>query len=187
MVSLLSSTLVGLLCVADPAAVTAAPAPAPSHSIATPHYALLLAPERRVRAADAQLQETLRQGVQRSPTFAGLMTALNRSDVIVYVERLMTMPRGTVGRLTMVPVKGNQRYLRIQIRPELTRNEAIAIVAHEMQHALEVALAVDVRDDSGMIQLYERIGHSSGTEHAYDTMEAQDTGRRVKRELAATT
>jgi len=55
-----------------------------------------------------------------------------------------------------------------------------------MQHALEVALATEVRDGTGLIQLYERIGHSSGGEHAYDTNAAQDTGRQVKRELTAT-
>ena len=115
------------------------------------------------------------------------MTALNRSDVIVYIERLMTMPRDTLGRLTIVPIKGGSRYLRIQIRQGLTRHEAIAVIGHEMQHALEVALATEVRDATGLIQLYERIGHSSGGEHAYDTNAAQDTGRQVKRELTSTT
>ena len=184
MISLLPVTLVGLLLATDTALMPPTPAPAPS--VPSPHYALLVAPERRVRAADARLAEILKDGVARSPTFAGLMTALNRSDVIVYIERLLTMPRDTMGRLTIVPVKSGTRYLRIQIRPELTRNEAIALIGHEMQHALEVARATDVRDASGLIQLYERIGHSSGAEHAYDTNAAQDTGRQVKRELAAT-
>jgi hypothetical protein len=185
MVSLLSATVAGLLMATGPA-VTPVPAPAPAPSIPSAHYSLLAAPERRVRAADPQLHDLLREGVARSATFAGLMTALNRSDVIVYIERLMTMPRDTVGRLTIVPMKAGARYLRIQIRQGLTRHEAIAIIGHEMQHALEVALATEVRDATGLIELYERIGHSSGGEHAYDTNAAQDTGRQVKRELTAT-
>ena len=40
------------------------------------------------------------------------------------------------------------------IHPELTLNYPIAIIAHDMQHALDVALAANVRDDSGMISLY---------------------------------
>ena len=35
-----------------------------------------------------------------------------------------------------------------------------------------------------MIRLYERIGHASDGEHAYDTEAAQDTGRIVRREIA---
>ena len=177
MVPLLSMMFMSAFALADPSAA------APSPSIPSPAELLLVAPERRVRGADNRMQELLKDGLRRSPTFASLLITLNRSDVIVYVERSMTLPKETLGRLTMVPIPGRHRYLRIQIRAELPRNDAIALIAHEMRHALEVAEAVDVRDDGGMIKLYERIGHSSGGEHVYDTIGAQDTGRQVRREL----
>ena len=72
------------------------------------------------------MQQLLTDGLKRSPTFARLLTAVNASDVIVYIERVMTLPRETVGRLTMVPMLNQQRYLRIQIRSDLPVTDATA-------------------------------------------------------------
>jgi uncharacterized protein YoaH (UPF0181 family) len=177
MVSLLCVLLSGALALTDPS-----PA-APSPTIPTPAQLLLISPDRRVRAATSRVHELMAEGLRRSPTFASLMTDLNRTDVIVYIEQIMTLPKETLGRLTIVPRGDKYRYLRIQIRADLPRNEAIALIAHEMRHALEVADDADVRDSVGLIRLYERIGHSIGGEHVYDTIAAQDTGRQVRREL----
>jgi hypothetical protein len=177
MLSLLPVILAGAFALADPAAAN------PSPSIPTPASLVLTAPERRVRAPEERVRTLLAQGFSRSPTFASLLLALNRSDVIVYIETVMTLPADTAGRLTLVPFAGQTRYLRIQIRPDLSRRDAIALIGHEMRHALEVAERPDVRDFNGMIRLYEEIGHPSGGEHAYDTTAAQETGRKVKSEL----
>ena len=175
MVSLLPAIVSGAMLFAAP---TDPPPSAPA-----PNYTLLVSPDRRVRGADMRVQEYLTTGFNRSTTFARLLTALNASDVIVYIERVMTLPRDTMGRLTMVPTKGNARYLRIQIKSDLSMQEAIALIGHEMRHALEVAEDPSVRDSDALIQLYERIGHSSGGEHVYDTTAAQDVGRQIRREL----
>lgn len=180
MQSLLSIGLVSLLALADPIA----PAPSSSPALSAAHYLLLKAPDRRVRATDARLHSLLAEGLHRSRTFASLMTTLNRTDVIVYIESVMILPKDTMGRLSMTLPTGDFRYLRIQIRADLSRREAIALIGHELQHALEIAGAADVRDSTSMIKLYQRIGHASNGEHAYDTDAAQDTGRIVRRELA---
>ena len=44
-------------------------------------------------------------------------------------------------------------------------------------------MPTEVRDSTALIGLYERIGHASNGEHAYDTDAAQDTGRIGRREL----
>jgi len=181
MVALLSVVFSSALAVVAPTDPVVAPAP----SVPTAIEMLFLAPERRVRAADPRIQSLLVEGRRRSATFASLLFAINRTDVIVYIERVMTLPKDTLGRLTMVPIPA-ARYLRIQIRGDLSRNEAIALIGHELQHALEVAGDASVRDADGMIALYERIGHSSGGEHVYDTTAAQDRGRQVRRELTMT-
>jgi hypothetical protein len=177
--------MLSLLPVVFSGAVLMATPTDPVPSIPSPSQVLLTSPERRVRAADSIIQELLTDGLHRSPTFARLLTSLNRRDVIVYVERVMTLPRDTMGRLTIVPVLGRQRYLRIQIRGDLSRSDAIALIGHEMTHALEVADDPDVRDSRSLATLYQRIGHSSGGEHVYDTMAARDTGRKVRRELTS--
>ena len=56
-------------------------------------------------------------------------------------------------------------------------------VTTPLEHALEVAAAPDVRDQRGLTALYQRIGEPGGRIHSYDTRAAQNTGRRVKREL----
>jgi hypothetical protein len=175
MVSLLPAIVSGAMLLAAPTD--------PAPSAPAPNYTLLVSPDRRVRGADVRVQEYLTTGFSRSTTFARLLTALNASDVIVYIERVMTLPHDTIGRLSIVPVANGQRYLRIQIRSDLSTTDAVALIGHEMRHALEVADAPAVRDSDGMIKLYRQIGHSSGGEHVYDTTAAQDTGRQVRREL----
>ena len=180
MLSLLTVGLVGALALADPAA------PAPSSVMSPAHYLLLNAPERRVRAPDARVRSLLAEGLHQSRTFASLMTALNHSDVIVYIEAVMILPKDTMGRLAMLPrVGGGSRYLRVQIRADLSRRDAIALIGHELRHALEIAEATEVRDTTSLIRLYERIGHPTIGEHAYDTEAARDTGRVVRRELTS--
>ena len=146
---------------------------------------LLSAPDRRVRSTDRFLVELLHRGIERSRTFAGLITALNNTDVIVYIERVPTLPTTLAGRLLLLRVAGNQRYLRIQIRGDLSPNELIALIGHELRHALEVAAHSEVRDATSMLSLYQRIGHpSTGALHTFDTEAAQTAGRRVRMELA---
>jgi hypothetical protein len=185
MLSLLSVGLLSTIAIAAPTPKSATPAaaPAPDSKMSAAHYLLLNAPDRRVRGADARMQSLLAEGLQRSRTFAALVNQINRSDVIVYIESVMTLPKGTMGRLAMMPMRGDVRYLRVQIRADLSRPEAIALIGHELQHAIEIAGADDVRDTAALVRLYERIGHASTGDHAYDTDAAQDTGRIVRREL----
>jgi hypothetical protein len=177
---MLSLLPVLLACAITEPPSTGAASPAPAIA-----YSVLEAPDRRVRAPDPRMRNLLVEGFYRSPTFAALLTALNDSNVIVYIETTMTLPKETRGRITIVPLSGKkeERYLRIQIKHDLSKREAIALIGHEMRHALEIADATEVRDIGGLIKLYERIGHSSGGEHTYDTVAAQDTGRKILGEL----
>jgi len=180
MLSLLTVGLVSVLASADPAA----PVPTSASTVSPAHYLLLNAPDRRVRAADARLQALMAEGLNHSRTFAALVTAVNRTDVIVYIESVHSLPKNTMGRLSMMQRTGDFRYLRVQIKADLSRREAISLIGHELQHALEIAGAAEVRDTTSLIRLYERIGHASTGDHAYDTDAAQATGRVVRRELA---
>ena len=83
MLSVLSVGLVGVIALADPAPPAASLS---SSSVSPAHYLLLNSPERRVRATDPRLHSLLAEGLNRSRTFASLVTALNRTDVIVYIE-----------------------------------------------------------------------------------------------------
>ena len=145
---------------------------------------LLSAPERRVRSTDPGLVALIDAGVQRSYSFAELVTRLHETDVIVYVETVRVLPRFVEGHTFLVPSRDTQRYLRIQLRTGLPPHETIALLAHELRHALEVAREPTVTTQAAFAALYVRIGHPvPGAPNRFDTIAAQQTGRLVRREL----
>jgi hypothetical protein len=87
------------------------------------------------------------------------------------------------GRLLLLPLANQQRYLRIQVRQDASPDDLIALMGHELRHALEVAESPDVRTQDALVELYERIGSAAPGGHRYDTIAAQNTGRRVRTEL----
>ena len=161
----------------------AAPASEYAPMTADEVHAVMNAPDRHVRAADKVMAAAIARGMGRSGTFAHLVLALNKSDVIVYIESKRVLPTSIVGRLLLAAGPEGTRYLRIQVSGPPESNDVIALVGHELRHALEVAESPGVRDEASLIALYERIGHPSTGMHQYDTAAAQDTGRVVKAEL----
>ncbi|PYR59989.1 MAG: hypothetical protein DMF85_06340 [Acidobacteria bacterium] len=147
--------------------------------------AALEAPDRHVRTLDRRVHWLIAQGVSHSRTFASLVTEITSSDVIVYVQEARDLPTGLSGRLFLLPTSNDQRYLRIQVRLDgLSPRDAIALMAHELQHAVEVARAPDVRDAATMARLYERIGDRGLGAHWYETQAARRAGRQVRSELS---
>jgi len=146
--------------------------------------ALLDAPGRHVRTTDKGLRALLRTGYQHSPTFVALLQRLEQSDVYVYIEDVPRLPRALEGRLLVLPPSHGFRYVRIQIALRGTPSESIAILGHELRHAVEVADASGVVDTLGLVALYRQIGIDRGN-NEFDTIEAQQTGRQVLKELVA--
>jgi hypothetical protein len=157
----------------DPVVTRSAPAPAE----------LLRPPSRRVSGLDPAAGRLLAEGLRRSRTFASLMSAIQKTDVIVSVETTRQLPPKVGGRLLFEGVTAQGRYLRVQILDSLRLSQAIEVLAHELRHVLEVAEEPSVVDDQGMIALYRRIGYRSHAEGGYDTNAARLTGHVVRREL----
>lgn len=145
---------------------------------------LLTAPDRTIRTTDRAVQHLLSRGMARSRTFTALVHALDQTDVIVYVEMNRGLPATVAGRLLFATVaRDGTRYLRVQISNGGTPNMQIAAIAHELQHALEVANAPEVRDEAGMERFYVKIGRRGAVERSYDTLDAQRAGQRVFLEI----
>ena len=145
---------------------------------------LMTAPDRRVRAVAHDMQALIARGMAKSTTFSRLMIDIDNTDVIVYVEFNNELPQAVAGRLVfgVSPAQG-PRYLRVQVSPGGTLNQQVAVLAHELQHVLEVALAPDVRDVRSFARLYDRIGTDKTLSRCYDTDAAQLIGRRVLMEI----
>ena len=119
---------------------------------------------------------------EHSPTFAGQLARLERSDVIAYFEALPQMESRYRGQVHFMGASAGYRYLRIQVKTTMNRFDIVASVAHEMQHVLEIADHPEVISEEALAALYRRIGD----EHAwcmFETEEAQDAGRAVRAEI----
>ena len=162
----------------------AAPASALAPLSAAQVREIMSSPTRHVRAVDRVTSLILAEGMRRSGTFAHLMLALDKSDVIVYIETARQMPSSVAGRMLLAAGPEGSRYLRIQVSGQPNSKEIIALVGHELRHALEVAESPEVRDEASLIALYQRIGHSPRGGHQYDTAAAEAAGRQVRAELA---
>jgi hypothetical protein len=177
----LSVLLFSMIVNGTPAAVTAARPATPLDK--TDVRAMMTSDRRHLRAVDKRVSDAIADGLGRSATFASLVIALDRSDVIVYIETSRTMPSSLAGRMLIAAGPANQRYLRIQISAAPRGVELISLIAHELQHALEVAASPEVRDEQSLITLYRAIGHGPRGQHKYDTIAAQNAGRQVRTEL----
>lgn len=89
--------------------------------------------------------------------------------------------------LTWMTRAGDFRYVRASISMDLTPDQMIATVAHELQHAVEVIEDDSVNDEQSLVALYRRIGQqsSSASPSRWETQAAQKTGFQVRRELVS--
>ena len=111
-----------------------------------------------VRSSEDRLLSLLRNGVARSPTLRELIGVLNGSDVIVYIESRGRMRAGLSAYLVhQVVTAGSHRYLKVVVNRELARDHLAVVIAHELQHAREVAEAANVRSSADMEALFKRL------------------------------
>lgn len=139
-----------------------------------------------LRTDDPTLAPLIADGRRMSPTFRELAERLQRTDVVAYLRLVDADEPGSTGRICFLSAAGHRRYLVIKIRRGLPPRGFIALVGHELRHALEIADAPQVRDQASMARLYERIGLDLGVHdgrRCFDTGAAVAAGRRVLEEL----
>ena len=144
--------------------------------------------EARIRPQDPRLTTLLRDGMTRSATLRALVNRIEASNLIVYVTLSPTMKASLAGKLTWMTRAGAFRYVRATINTEQNTDQMIATLAHELQHAVEVLEDETVLDQRSLQELYKRIGRPShsGITAGWETIAAQETGFRVRRELIST-
>jgi hypothetical protein len=153
--------------------VAAAPAQEPQGHV-------LRAPS-RVRPADPEAARILRRGYAASATFARLLAAVDKSDLIVHVE---TSYLRVPGRLQVVCARPGARFVRITLNVPESEALLVSWLAHELQHAIEIAGAPEVTDAVTQGRFFERTGHRI-SDDGYCTAEAQRTREVVLYEVQA--
>ena len=136
-----------------------------------------------VRPLDPVLSRILHESYQHSPTVRSLVDQLEQSDVIAHVVS-RTRQTTHAGTLHFVTAGHGVRFVRITIDSALPRRSRAAVLAHELQHAVEVAQATWVADEPSFARLYRTIGRASGQgQMHYETAAAERIGARVFAEL----
>jgi hypothetical protein len=145
-------------------------------------------PLHRLRTTDPRVAAAIDEGRRRSPTFAALVDAVERSALVVYVARAPTLTHGVEG--AVVPPRSPSRYLRILLASRLNPERRVLVLAHELQHVRElIESGTEEHDEASLTALFERIGSrqlGSSTGELYETRAAQQVMAAVQRELTST-
>jgi hypothetical protein len=119
-----------------------------------------------------------------SPTVRELVETLERSDLVVYVRCALLKNSSITGRLSFLGAVADRRYVVVEIRLHDQYSSQISTLAHELQHAVEVAQAPSIRDNASMAAHYRQIGIAIDRHPLiFETLAAREIGDRVHREL----
>jgi hypothetical protein len=135
-----------------------------------------------VRATDPLLRAWITNGGAQSATLKSLIDELVTSDIIVHVV-MVDRISGANGHLYFVTTTPTARYLRIEVTRVGGRADMIALLAHELQHAVEVAHSPSVRDANSLATFYLRVGENLRDPRHYDSIAARVTEDIVRREV----
>ena len=140
-------------------------------------------PEPHVRALDTDRPAGARSG----PGGVGAIPQAGRraqaSDVIVHVVASPSLPTGMMGTMRFVAQIGGARYVRIDLASLAVPDLRVATLAHELQHACEVARS-EAGSHDAVRGLYRAIGAPvPGARDAFETDGARRAGADVWSEL----
>jgi hypothetical protein len=139
-----------------------------------------------LRVLDHRLKVVLDRGTAQSPTLQKLIDEIEATRILVFAECAIRMPTGVGGRMNFVTNANDYRFVRIAVDCTLTDRWQTILLAHELQHALEIGRNPDVVDVEAMESLYEEIGYPTSKEGGirhFETESAIVVQRAVEREL----
>jgi hypothetical protein len=144
-------------------------------------------PTSRVRSTNPGMLDLLKEGRERSGTFRTLVDAIDHSNGIVYVEFGYCAFGHLDGcLLPFIASTHGDRYVRAIVTPEksrLSHDQLLALIGHELRHALEVLEHPEVVDVPTMEQMYRSIGTPIAGQRGFETSAARSTGNTVLAEL----
>jgi hypothetical protein len=142
---------------------------------------------RHVRGLTPAARVLIGAGIRASPTFRSLLGDLARTDVIVLVVtgRWEHGEGGCHANCRFVTATSGNRLVRVWVDAWWgTRRQQTALLAHELQHALEIGQEPGVRSDDDMAALFRRIGYGT-RDRRYDTRAALMVGSAVDADLGS--
>lgn len=136
----------------------------------------------RIRPEGAAMRALIDSGMERSATFRALSAGLDNASVIVYV-RFSSCSGGVPACLLWVSAGTDGRRLLIKVdRFGRSPDELTALLAHELQHATEVASDSEITDLASFQKSFTSRGWKHGT--GFETDHAISIARKVATELS---
>jgi hypothetical protein len=138
-----------------------------------------------LRPASASSQAIVASSLERSLIVSSLAEQLKATDVVAYV---VAAPQSVAGRDSGIQFLGRskaQRFMVITINSALPEDRQIALVGHELQHAVDMSRSKWVTDQERMGQYFTRLGWRIGDAPGFETLAAMRTERKVEKELNA--
>jgi len=140
-----------------------------------------------VRSDEPRIVRLIDVGRSQSETFRRLLDRLDESDVIVYIHPKQKH-EALGGYLShKVVVAGGCRYLHVALTMLGADRWLVALLAHELQHVVEVADHPEARDRQSVAAMFELISIKSACAESdcAETKAAQDVQNAVNDELGA--
>jgi hypothetical protein len=143
-------------------------------------------PVKSVVVTDERLATLVDQGRSRAPTFRTVVDQLEATNWLVFLQPGSCPDPVAIGCLLHIVGRFEGRpYVRILVNPNGRHSDTvIATLAHELQHATEVATAGSVTDGPSMLALLQRIA-SSRTRVAKAVLYETAAARRVEEAVHA--
>src|SRR4029450_6688094 len=142
---------------------------------------------RNLRSSDVATQLALTVCYNHSLTCRQLLEEIDSSSTVVYLSRGQCRPGVGGSCLRFSAASPDARYLHIVLEKGLSGDYLLKLLAHELQHVVEVVRAPEVVDISSFRLLYQRIGfflRGLGRQEDWETEEAQRIALVVSKEVA---
>ncbi len=142
-------------------------------------------PWTHVRPTSTDARQLLDLAVERSSVVRALLDELERTDVVaLLVFSKEPVPDTATPFMGFVGATAETRYVVIHLFWKCVPPAAfVPMLAHELQHARELAAATEVRDRESFKKLFRAIGWSVGP-NRFETEGARTVEMRVRHELA---
>lgn len=143
-------------------------------------------PDPRLRPAEASAQALVADAVSRSAVVRDLADRLRETNVVAYVRVGPCVEGERDSSIHFLGRSKYERFMVIKINETLSSDRQVALVGHELQHAVDMAKASWITEPFRMQQYFTLVGWKLGyPEHGFETLSALQTERKVGQELAS--
>lgn len=112
----------------------------------------------RVRTTNAEIAALIDQARTSSATFVHLVDIIDTTDGLVYIDNGTCPGRYKACLMHSVTIAGPNRLLRIKVDIRRSDGELIALVGHELQHAIEILSNPALRNNAQVLTFYQSGG-----------------------------